>query len=296
MTAAAPVPLLVNRRSRRGEALGHEAAHALLHAGVTARLTFTDDPGSAERALREAVLAGAPRVVVGGGDGSLSLAAHALAGSGVTLGVLPLGTGNTFARSVGVPLDLPGACRVIAEGHVRRVDVGRLNGRAFLNSAALGTSAEIARTLTPELKRRLGLLAWPWVGLKVLLRHRALQVTVTHGGGQLTVRTHQVLVANGRYVAGPLRAAPDASITDGLLDVLILGDARVPSFLRAATGWAAGRRSVRLSAPELRVHAGGSRVWVSVDGDVSSVRDLRLTLERAALNVNVPAGYVPETV
>lgn len=82
---------------------------------------------------------------------------------------------------------------------------GRVGERVVLNSVALGLSAEIARTLTPDLKRRLGLLAWPVADAKVLWRHRALDLDVTRETGQLRLRARQLLVANGRYVAGPLR-------------------------------------------------------------------------------------------
>lgn len=132
---------------------------------------------------------------------------------------------------------------MIATGHTARVDVGLVNGRVFLNSVAMGLSAGIARALTPELKRRLGLLAWPVVGARVLWRHRPLNLSVTSETGHVRLHTHQVLVANGRYVAGPLRADAEASVADHTLDVLAFGDGRLISLLRVGLGWAAGGRA-----------------------------------------------------
>ncbi|WP_264778614.1 diacylglycerol kinase family protein [Deinococcus aetherius] len=142
------------------------------------------------------------RLVVVGGDSTLSHAAGLLAGTGTGLGVLPLETGNTFARSVGVPLDLPGAARLAGGGRA---------GAA----GAPGTSPG------PDV-----------------------------GGGRARLRTHQLLVANGRYVAGPLRAAPGASVADRQLDVLDFGDGRLLSLLRVGLGWAAAGAAAHGGAGE----------------------------------------------
>jgi diacylglycerol kinase family enzyme len=94
--------------------------------------------------LRREVEAGAHTVIIGGGDGTLSECASHLIHTNVAMGVLPLGTGNTFARSIGIPLDLNAAARTIATGNVQRIDVGQVNDQIFLNSVSLGLSAEIA--------------------------------------------------------------------------------------------------------------------------------------------------------
>ncbi|GBF07967.1 diacylglycerol kinase family enzyme [Deinococcus aerius] len=291
-TGPDPAPkLLVNLRSRRGAASLAAATEALAAEGLRVTPLPVRGPHEAELILRAEVARGAPCVIVGGGDGTLSHAAGVLARTGTALGVLPLGTGNTFARSVGVPLDLAGAARVIAGGETAAVDVGLLNGRPFLNSVALGLSAEIARVLTPALKRRLGLLAWPVVGTQVLGRHHALDLTLTSPGGTLRLRTHQLLVANGRYVAGPLRAAPHASVADRQLDVLVFGKGRLIQLLRAGVGWTLGRPALQFSAPRLTVQTRGGPRWASVDGEVMPLTTLDLSVEAAALRVRVPAGF-----
>ncbi len=125
-----PLPLLINRRSRRGREHFQAALDALEGAGVALRvLGPAGSQAHAGELIDAEVRAGAPAIIVGGGDGTLSAAAGRLAGSGTALGVLPLGTGNTFARSLGLPLDLAGAAEVIAGRSVQSVDLGRVNGR-----------------------------------------------------------------------------------------------------------------------------------------------------------------------
>lgn len=283
--------VLVNMNSRRGRTALAPAVEVLAAAGLRVTPLPVDDLRAAEAVLRAEVRRRAPWVVVGGGDGTLSHAANVLAGTETALGVLPLGTGNTFARSVGVPLDLAGAARVVARGETAAVDVGRVNGRVFLNSVALGLSAQIARSLTGDLKRRLGLLAWPAVGARVLWRHRALDLTLTSAGGTLRLHTHQLLVANGRYVAGPLRAAPDASVADRQLDVLVFGKGRLVSLLRAGIGWTLGDPALRFSTGELTVRTRRGQAWMSVDGEVAPCAALHLQVQPGALRVRVPRGF-----
>ncbi|ABF44282.1 Diacylglycerol kinase family enzyme (plasmid) [Deinococcus geothermalis DSM 11300] len=283
--------LLINANARRGRTAAPAAATALAAAGVHATPLLVDNFAMTEQLLRAEVARGTPCVVVGGGDGTLSHAANILRGTGTALGILPLGTGNTFARSVGVPLDLPGAARVIAEGRTVAVDVGLLNGRAFLNSVALGLSAQIARSLTENLKRRLGLLAWPVMGLQVLGRHRPLDLCLTSDQGSWQLRTHQLLVANGRYVAGPLRAAADASVTDQQLDVLVFGQGRLISLLRAGLGWTLGQPVLHVATGHLTVQLQGETTWASVDGEVTRLRTLALAVEAGSLLVRVPANF-----
>lgn len=278
-------------QSRRGASSLPAAVKALAAAGLPVTPLPVQEPHSAEVILRAEVARGAPLVIVGGGDGTLSQAAGVLAQTTTALGILPLGTGNTFARSVGVPLDLSGAVRIIVEGETAAVDVGMLNGRPFLNSVALGLSAEIARSLTPSLKRRLGLLAWPVVGTRVLRRHHALDLTLTSPEGTLRLHTHQLLVANGRYVAGPLRAAPHASVADRQLDVLVFGKGRLVSLLQAGTLWTLGRPVLEFSAPQVTVQTRGGARWVSVDGEVTACTTLKLSVDAAALHVRVPVGF-----
>jgi len=212
-----------------------------------------------------------------------------------------LGTGNTLARSLGIPLDLEGAAQTLAAGHIMPMDVGRVNGKAFLNSVTLGLSSEIAQELTSEVKKKLGILSWPVIGFKVFMRQRPMRLRVQSPERSYTVRTHQLVVANGRYIAGPIAAAPDAAINDHMLKVFVLGNNDKKSLVLTALQWLKGKHT---DAPEakyfetksLRVESLKGRLDADVDGEIWGHTPLEFSIEPNALRVVVPRGYDAENV
>jgi diacylglycerol kinase (ATP) len=215
--------LVVNAGARSGAELFERARESLVRAGVELAAAHEVKDGAAlRRRIREELGRGATLVVVGGGDGTLATAAGLLAGSGATLGVLPLGTANDFARALGIPADLERACRVAARGAVRVVDVAFAGRRAFLNAASVGVSSEATRRVNPALKRRAGALAYPLAGaaaagLPAFRARLVVDGAVRHDGPAL-----QVVVGNGRYHGGGRLVAPGARPDDGALDVYVL--------------------------------------------------------------------------
>ena len=155
----------VRARAARQDGGRPQAGHLLDLHPVT-------DPRRLPQALAAAVDSGADLIVVGGGDGTLSEAAHQLAHRDVCLGVLPLGTTNNFARSLGLPLHLPAALRILTEGKVADVDLGHVAGRHFANLTSLGLSVQVAEHVPHLLKRIVGRAAYPLTALALLPRHR----------------------------------------------------------------------------------------------------------------------------
>ncbi len=218
-----PTALFVNTGARHGLESFEQVRSVLRSLGVP--LTFAaalDDPEVLIRQVRAAVEAGVRRIVVGGGDGTLSAAAGELAGTDVQFGVIPLGTGNDFARSVGIPVDLESACRVIVEGHERLVDLGTSDGRSFLNAASVGLSSAITRRLSANLKRRLGRGAFAVSAATEAVSHRPFRAILEIDGVPHTFDVHQVVVANGRYHGGGQLVSPEASPDDRRLDVYVI--------------------------------------------------------------------------
>lgn len=294
--------LIINGNSRRGREAFPLAQEALRAAGVPlGEAILSRHKDDTVRALRCEIERGAATVIIGGGDGTLSQCAGQLVGTSVAMAVLPLGTGNTLARSLGIPLDLEGAAQTIAKGHVEKMDVGRVNGRVFLNSVTLGLSASIAHALDGDIKKRLGILAWPVVGAKVLWKHRALLLKVTASEKSFRTRTHQIVIANGRYIAGPIAAAPDASIQEGCLRVFTLGSAHRWSFFKTALLWIRGRH---VDAPAanyfettaLRVESLRRSQRADVDGEICERTPLSIELVPDALRVVVPRGFEADEV
>ena len=161
-------------------------------------------------------------VIVGGGDGTLNAAASGLVHTGLPLGVLPLGTANDFARTVGIPADPVLAAEIIAGGSARPVDLGVVNGHLFFNVASIGFSAELAAELSEHAKKRWGVMGYAIVAARILLRSRLFSAVVEHDGTSETIRTMQVSVGNGRYYGGGMTVEAGATADDGWLDLYSL--------------------------------------------------------------------------
>ncbi len=219
MSASKPVPkeavLVVNAHSRKGRALFRRAVFRLREAGI--RLTAAHavrKPRDLIPTVKEAVRGGAPMVIVGGGDGSLSSAVDELVDRDCVFALLPLGTANSFARTLGIPLDLDGAVRTIATGRRRRVDLGVIDGDYYANSAAIGLSPLIGATVPPGLKKwlgRVGYLAW---AVRCLLRFRPFRLTVEVDGERHSLSALEVRIANGPFHGG-VDVVEDAEVDSG---------------------------------------------------------------------------------
>ena len=198
--------------------------------------TTVEDPGTGQ--AREAMAAGADVVVAVGGDGTVRAVAEALAGTDVAMGILPMGTGNLFARNLDLPInDASALMRTALEGVDRPVDVGYMDverafpghgedGRhIFLVMAGAGIDAEMVAGANPTLKRRLGWLAYFFAALEHLGDKRMTATVKIDDGDAVTNEMRTVLLANAGRLPGGLQLIPDASISDGLLDIATL-DAR----------------------------------------------------------------------
>jgi YegS/Rv2252/BmrU family lipid kinase len=286
--------LVVNARSRRGRRLYDGARTRLVAAGFTLLGEYpVDRPDRLEEALATALAHEPDLLVAGGGDGTIGAAARLLAHRDVALGLLPLGTTNNFARTVGVPLDLDAAVAVLTAGKVVDVDLGVAGDLAFANHVAVGLSADVMLRTPRRLKRVTGRLAYPATALALLARHRPLRVTVRVHGRRHEYRTHQLYVANGGFQAGrPIAADTDAD--DRLLVAYPVGGPTRRSLLAAAVRNAVtGHRRSRDDEPFLAV----GELWletdrparVEVDGELCGRTPLRIGLDPNALRVMAPA-------
>ncbi len=297
-----PVLLLINGQSRTGREGFGLAISLLRENGIEVKeAILSRDHAETERLLKREIALKSNMVIVGGGDGTLSTCAEFLAGSEVAMGVLPMGTGNTFVRSLGLPVDLKGAIETISHGRIERVDVGKCNQQVFLNSVSIGLSAEIAGALTADIKKKLGGLSWPVIGARVGLTHRAVRLRLTSDKGVETFRTHQLMVANGRYVAGPIRASENASLQDNELTVFALGGSSKWELVRAAWKWLRDSHVEAEEVPyfetrELRVESMGRRLKANVDGEVNEVTPLHIVVWPRALRVVVPHDFIADAV
>ena len=284
------IPIFINANSKTGKENAEAASAALEEAGLdVGPKHLTQSQEEAEQLLRDCVESQEPLVIVAGGDGALSMAANILAGTQTAMAALPMGTGNTFARSIEMPLDLADAAAAIASGKIISVDVGRVNGRVFLNSVTLGISGEIVENLDGQTKARLGLLSWPARITPILWGHHALHLKITANGRSFHLRTHQLIISNGRYLAGPIEAAPGATLQDSCLRIFALGN-NWRSLLKSTFLWIIGRHDSwkethYFSAKKVRVESSRKSIEADVDGELCASTPLELEVEERALRV-----------
>ena len=216
--------LLVNPGARQGGE-GLDAVIARLRGGGVELVEESPEaPDTLDAAIRRHA-GSADCAIVCGGDGSLCRAAPGLLASGLALGILPMGTANDLARTLGIPDDLEAAADVIVAGHRRQIDVGTVNDKPFFNVASIGLSVALAHELSPELKRRWGRAGYALAALRVLARARRFSAWIGEGEDQGTgVRTHtmQIAVGNGVFYGGGTKVAAGATIDDGHLDLYSL--------------------------------------------------------------------------
>jgi diacylglycerol kinase (ATP) len=240
-TEAQRAALIVNTRSRSGERTFFEALDRLEELGVQLGATYAiRDPVRLPETVREVLQEGSGYglLILGGGDGSVSSVVDFLAHHSVVLGLLPLGTANDFARTLGIPSDIEKACETIAGGTVVDVDLGLAGDNFYVNVASVGLSVGVTQALSPGLKRRIGALAYPTAAIRAFLSHESFAARLTFPDGDHEPveyeRLLQVAVGNGRFYGGGMVVAPDSGIDDRSLDIYAIELGRHRDLIGAA--------------------------------------------------------------
>ena len=291
--------LIVNTRSRTGERTFFQALDRLQDLGVTLGPTYAvRDPVRLPETVRDVLDDGSEYrlLILGGGDGSVSSVVDFLAHHHVVLGLLPLGTANDFARTLGIPSDIEGACQTIAAGKMVDVDLGLAGDNYFVNVASVGLGVEATRALSPWMKKSVGPLAYPAAAIKAFLSHEPFSARLTFPDGDHKPVEHerllQVAVGNGRFYGGGMIVAPESGIDDRNLDVYaielgrhrdLVGVARYlksGDFIRNESVTQYRTERVRLETdPELAVN---------IDGEVVTRTPQDFSVAHNALKVLVP--------
>lgn len=210
--------LVINRKGSSSHANLDLGLKVLEDAEIEVSAHFCKKPTRIPEVIR-ADHGRADMIILGGGDGTLSMALEAVLDSGLPLGILPMGNANDLARTLAIPTAIAEACAVIAAGTVRRIDIGEVNGKHFFNVASLGISVDIAKRLTNQAKRRWGVLAYIGAGWAAVHAAPSFNARVECDGERLELRCIQVAVGNGRYYGGGMTVADDATIDDRTLDL-----------------------------------------------------------------------------
>lgn len=292
-----PATILLNRASGSGRATtaADRVEELLRSAGIDAPV-LTVDGHHVAAAAEQAVASGSSVLVAGGGDGTVSTVAAVAARAGVTLGILPLGTLNHFARDVGIPSDLGAAIDVIANGRPMPVDVGDVNGRLFLNNSSLGLYPRMVWEREQEQRR--GRRKWPALAVamfRVWRQYRWIAVTVEGDGSRRIVRTPFVFIGNNEYTLDGGRIDNRGRLDAGVLQLCIAPGVDRTGMLRIVAAALAGRvgtveafESQLLT--EVTIRGQRTRLGVSLDGEMTTLTSpLRYRIRRRALRVLVPA-------
>lgn len=285
--------LIVNRHARQGQDNASLAAESLTQAGlevIEQTVKHSKGLSAAIRRYRDQV----DLVIIGGGDGTLNSALDGLLETKLPLGILPLGTANDLARTLGIPNSLPEACRIIAAGETRQIDLGWVNGQHFLNVSSIGLSTRITQELTQERKRRWGVLAYLVTALQVLRRSRPFKAEIICNDRLHEVKTVQIAVGNGRYYGGGMTVAEDAAIDDQQLDLYSLEIERwwqviflLPAIRRGALAKSLHVRTLRSREFHVRCRR---RQVINTDGELTCHTPAHFRLIPRALTVFAPAA------
>ena len=293
------VPVLLNRGGgalASDPTLAARAEKALKDAGLDVEIELLSGGDCAVR-CRAVAERGDPLLIVGGGDGTISAAASALAGTETKLGVLPFGTLNHFARDLGIPPELDAAAKLIAAGKDRRVDIGEMNDRVFINNSAIGIYPlmVVDRDLQRKRLGRSKKLAMIVASLRTLGRFNHHRLTLTVNEERTgRVDTPLLFVGNNNYRIDIGAPGQRERVDGGELCVLVMRKKTRRGFLAASVRAFFGRRRkddmVRLEGVErLRVSSHRSRLAVSLDGEVVSAEPpLDYRIRKMALRVIAP--------
>ncbi|RIX29337.1 diacylglycerol/lipid kinase family protein [Sphingomonas edaphi] len=284
--------LIVNAMSRKGADAFDEARDKLELAGIELiEAVAVTEPDKMDGIVKDAITR-APMVILGGGDGSLSSNVDHFVGQNTVFAVLPLGTANSFARTLGLPLELDGAIDVIAHGRRKRIDLGIIDGDYFANAAALGLSPLIADTVPHALKRYLGMIGYLIWAVRVAFKFRPFRLRVTLDDGSIEKSwATEARIANGRFHGG-VELVEDQSLDSG---EMVIQAVTGKSVFGLAWSWFATLFKLRNRAQtttewrgkKMRLEARPAQK-ISIDGEIAAKTPVTVEIARGAIEVAAP--------
>ena len=284
--------LVVNALSRSGAAAFDEAQGRLAGAGIELMDSHAVHNPEVMEPIVKAAIAKAPMVIVGGGDGTLSSVVDHFVGTDTVFAVLPVGTANSFARTLGMPLDLDGAIKVIAYGRRKRIDLGMINGDYFANFAAMGMSPLIADTVPGWVKRYLGVLGYVAWAVGVAFKFRPFRLRITLDDGSIAKSwATEARIANGRFQGG-VELVEDARLDSG---EMVIQAVTGKSLAGLAWSWFATLFKLRRRDQTVTEWRGRHMLLdtrphqkISIDGEIAARTPVMVECARGAIDVAAP--------
>ena len=286
--------IIVNTVAGHGKALKVAARVEawLKERGVEHAVKYTEYPGHAVELARACGDRGDKRLFCVGGDGTVFEVANGLAESDTSLGVIPGGTGNDFARSLGLPKDPVAVMDALLSAPARAVNMCKINDRVFLNVCGAGFDVEVVAACNRVKHLSRGMLPYLYGVLHTLFTYKPRHFTIELDGEARQASLLLVAVANGQYFGGGMRVAPMARLDDNLLDVIMVQPLSRPRILRLLPKLIDGSyiqltdivehkrcQAVRIASPGMRMQ---------MDGELGDVEDALLTIGNQRLMLLMP--------
>lgn len=292
MTEIKSAALVVNAMSRKGQKMFEQACAAMEGLPYPVDAHAVENPDNLEDTVRAALAKKPDLLILGGGDGTMSGLVDLMVGHDVILGVLPLGTANSFARTLGIPLDIAGAVEVIRTGAPRRIDLGMIDGDYFANCAAMGISPKIAETVPHRLKKYLGRAGYLGWAAYQFLRFRPFTLIVGEGDAAERMRVVEVRISNGPYHGG-MELIESAEVDSGEIVVqAVCGHVK----RRLIGNWFAHAIKHEARHEEVREFRGKAlrvdtipKLPISIDGEVLAHTPVMAKIAAGVIRVMAPA-------
>jgi diacylglycerol kinase (ATP) len=215
------IRFLLNPAAGRGSGAAQLHRLRILASRADAGLVTSRGPEDLIEQARRAAAEGVERLIVAGGDGTMHLAAQGIAGTSCALGVVPLGSGNDLAGTLGIPRDLGKAVQRALTGAIRAIDLVKIGGTWAIGYAGVGFDSEVC-VAANQVRFLRGPLIYPWALLRTLATFVPPRMRIEHEGGVFDGRVMFAVAANLPRFGGGMRIAPDAEIDDGELDLVIV--------------------------------------------------------------------------
>jgi YegS/Rv2252/BmrU family lipid kinase len=286
------IVLIAKLSSNKGPEAFAEVTRALTARGISiVEAHQVETRKELRKRVKRAVKSGHKFIAVAGGDGSQAAAVDAMAYTKSVLAVIPAGTGNSFAQSLGMTPSIESAIDTILNGQVERIDLGRVNGTYFANFATVGLSAEIGLETPKLLKKITGGIAYGLSAVVPVLRKKPFKATIAWERNELKVDTFQMIVASGRYF-GNTPILPDAGVTSGRLAFFTTAGTNRLDVMRMYLAFLKGTQTELPDAhyfqtEKLTVKTKGKQL-IAIDGSAFGYTPAKFSVESKALRVLVP--------
>lgn len=281
--------LIVNTHSRKGERLFFRSLDLLQMQGIDVIASYpVRKPERLRQVVQEIIDQGHHQIILGGGDGTFNTVTDLFVHRDIALGILPMGTANNFARSMGIPISLERAVEVIAKGKVVDVDLGMINDQYFINIATVGFSKDIISATPRRLKRYLGMMSYLLYETKYLISQELFSCSITIGDTTEQINTRQLIIANGSFY-GARKITPDAHIDNKTLIIFAMDSESEWQGLKFWIGYFLGRHLVfpesRLFKAESAYIETSPQKCVIMGGEKITHTPMRVTIDPAAVRI-----------